>query len=60
MIKEAGSATSGHQRSSRKEVWLFVAVSLFALLGFMATLSTGNVQEAAGGGEPQVEVSAEP
>ena len=30
------------------EVWLFVAVSLVGLLGFMSSLSTGDVQEVAG------------
>jgi len=34
---------------SRVEVWLFIAVSLIGLLGFMSSLSSGDVQETAGG-----------
>jgi len=33
------------------EVWLIIGVSLIGLLGFMSSLSTGDIQEAAGSGD---------
>ncbi len=37
------------RRRSRMEIWLLIAVSIFGLLGFMSTLSTGDED---GGAEP--------
>ena len=48
MVAEAESPGSNSRRKSRLEVWFFVAVSLVGLLGFMATLSTGDVEGVAG------------
>lgn len=44
---------------SRLEVWLFLAVTLIGLLGFMTTLSTGDVERVAGR-EPNVQEHAPP
>lgn len=44
---------------SRLEVWLFVAVSLVGLLGFMATLSTGDVEGTAGSEDTKAAVTAQ-
>lgn len=51
MVADAESPGSTPRRKSRLEVWFFVAVSLVGLLGFMATLSTGDVEGMAGGQE---------
>ena len=51
MVAEAESPGSNSRRKSRLEVWFFVAVSLIGLLGFMATLSTGDVEGVAGSKE---------
>jgi hypothetical protein len=40
-------------------VWLFVAVSLVGLLGFMSSLSTGDVQEVAGSEDSKAAVYAQ-
>ena len=48
MVAEAESPGSNSRRKSRLEVWFFVAVSLIGLLGFMATLSTGDIEGVAG------------
>lgn len=49
MVMESKIRMSEPRGRSRVEVWLFIAVSLVGLLGFMSSLSTGDVQEAAGG-----------
>ena len=49
MVAEAESPGSKPRRKNRLEVWFFVAVSLVGLLGFMAILSTGDVEGMAGG-----------
>lgn len=58
MVAETESPGSERRRKSRLEVWLFVAVSLVGLLGFMATLSTGDVEGVAGGEESRPAVYA--
>jgi hypothetical protein len=42
------------RRSRRLEVWLFVAMMVAGLLGFMGTLSSGDVVWAPAGDEPAV------
>lgn len=49
MIMEPENRMLEPRGRSRVEVWLFIAVSLVGLLGFMSSLSTGDVQEVAGG-----------
>lgn len=46
---EHENPTSQTRGRRRIEVWLFIAASLIGLLGFMASLSTGDVQEVASG-----------
>lgn len=58
MVAEAESPGSRPRRKSRLEVWFFVAVSLVGLLGFMATLSTGDVEGMAAGEEVRAAVHA--
>jgi len=53
MVMESKIRMSGPRGRSRVEVWLFIAVSLVGLLGFMSSLSTGDVQEAAGSGDSE-------
>jgi beta-lactam-binding protein with PASTA domain len=48
MVMEPEDPMSEPRGRSWVEVWLFVAVSLVGLLGFMSSLSTGDVQEVAG------------
>lgn len=58
MVAETESPGSEPRRKSRLEVWFFVAVSLVGLLGFMATLSTGDVEGMAIGEELRAAVHA--
>ncbi len=58
MVMQTESPVREPRGLSRLEVWLFVAVSLVGLLGFMATLSTGDVEGTAGSEEPRPAVSA--
>ncbi len=58
MVAEAESPGSEPRRKSHLEVWFFVAVSLVGLLGFMATLSTGDVEGMASGEELRAAVHA--
>jgi hypothetical protein len=60
MVMEIENPISQPRRRSRIEVWLFVAVALIGLLGFMASLSTGDVQEATGGEESKAAAVAQP
>jgi hypothetical protein len=46
---ESENPTSELRRRSRVEVGLFAAIPAAGLLGFMSSLSTGDVQEAVGG-----------
>ena len=48
MVMQSENPTSEPRGWSRVEVWLFIGVSLIGLLGFMSSLSTGDIQEAAG------------
>ncbi|MGD0266803.1 MAG: hypothetical protein ABSD47_17880 [Candidatus Methylomirabilota bacterium] len=45
---------------SRVEVWLFIAIALVGLLGFMSSLSTGDAQGVAGGEGSQAAAYAQP
>ncbi|MBI2114930.1 MAG: hypothetical protein HYT85_07610 [candidate division NC10 bacterium] len=62
LVAEAESPGSNPRKKNRLEVWLFVAVSLVGLLGFMATLSTGDVEGMAGSekSRPAVHVPQNP
>jgi hypothetical protein len=60
MVKEPGNPMTEPRRRSRIEVWLFIAVALIGLLGFMSSLSTGDVQEAAGSGDSKTTAYAQP
>lgn len=58
MAMETESPVREPRDLNRLEVWLFVAASLVGLLGFMATLSTGDVEGMAGTEESKVAVYA--
>ena len=58
MVADAENPGSRPRRKSHLEVWFFVAVSLIGLLGFMATLSTGDVEGMAAGEEVRAAVHA--
>jgi hypothetical protein len=60
MVMDIENPISQPRGRSRIEVWLFVAVALIGLLGFMASLSTGDVQEATGGEESKAAAVAQP
>ncbi|HXZ44537.1 MAG TPA: hypothetical protein VEH53_06880 [archaeon] len=60
MVMEIENPISQPRRRSRIEVWLFIAVALVGLLGFMASLSTGDVQETAGGQDSKATAVAQP
>ena len=60
MAKELEDATSEPRGWSRVEVWLLIAISLIGLLGFMSSLSSGDVQEGTGGGDPKTASYAKP
>ena len=51
---------SEHRGWSRVEVWMLIAISLIGLLGFMSSLSSGDVQEATGGGDSKTASYAKP
>ncbi len=60
MVMEIENAVSQPRGRSRIEVWLFIAVALVGLLGFMASLSTGDIQETAGGDDSKAAAVAQP
>ncbi len=60
MVMEPENPTSQPRGRRRIEVWLFIAVSLIGLLGFMASLSTGDVQEAVSGDDSKTAAVAQP
>jgi hypothetical protein len=60
MVTEIENPISPPRGRSRIEVWLFIAVALVGLLGFMASLSTGDVQETAGGEDSKAAAVAQP
>ena len=60
MVKEPENPISEPRGWSRVEVWLFIAVSLVGLLGFMSSLSTGDTQETAGSEDSKTAVHARP
>jgi hypothetical protein len=60
MIMESGSPTAEPRGRSRVEVWLFIAIALVGLLGFMSSLSTGDAQGVAGGEGSQAAAYAQP
>ena len=57
MIEETVSGSA--RRGKKVEIWLLVAVSILGLLGFMATLSTGDEEAPTdlGGGRASVSVT---
>ena len=59
MIMESGNPTPEPRGRSRVEVWLFIAIALVGLLGFMSSLSTGDAQGVAGE-ESQAAAYAQP
>jgi hypothetical protein len=60
MVVESRNPVAEPRRRSRVEVWLFIAISLVGLLGFMSSLSTGDAQGVAGGEEPRAAAYAQP
>jgi hypothetical protein len=60
MVMELENPISQPRGRSRIEVWLFIAVALIGLLGFMASLSTGDIQETAGGDDSKAAAIAQP
>jgi hypothetical protein len=60
MIMESGNPMSGPRKRSWVEVWLFLAISLVGLLGFMSSLSTGDAQGVAGSEESKAAAYAQP
>jgi len=60
MVMETENPMSKSQGRSRIEVWLLIAVSLVALVGFMSTLSSGDAQEVAGSEDSQPADHAQP
>jgi hypothetical protein len=51
MVTETENPRSKPRKWSRIEVWLLIVGSLVGLLGFMSTLSSGDAQGVAGGGD---------
>jgi hypothetical protein len=60
MIMESGNPMSEPRGRNRVEVWLFIAISLVGLLGFMSSLSTGDAQGVAGSEESKAADYAQP
>jgi hypothetical protein len=60
MVRQPENRMSEPRGWSRVEVWLFIAVSLIGLLGFMSSLSSGDVQETAGGEGSKTAAYAQP
>lgn len=60
MIMESANPMSEPRGRSRVEVWLFIAIALVGLLGFMSSLSTGDAQGVAGSEESQAAAYAQP